>query len=100
MIQNSKTLLLLTLRFTPILFLPHKMFYHKYKWEASLGCEMRSPILPRVKLFWHQPLLGLLLGIKPFQSVPLVISEGFSAAILCVWGGVWQDPLSLWLHCC
>ena len=68
MIQNSKPLLVLTLRFAPILFLPRKMFYYNCKLEASPGCETRSPIPPTIKWFWHQPLLALLLVVKPLWS--------------------------------
>lgn len=33
--KNSKTLLILTSKFTPILFLPHKTFYSDITWSLS-----------------------------------------------------------------
>lgn len=44
------------------------MFYYNCKLEASPGCEMRSPIPPAIQWFWHQPLLGPLLVVKPLWS--------------------------------
>ena len=79
MIQNSRTLLILTLKFASILFLPHKMFYCKYELEASPGCEMRSPIPPTIELFWHQPLLGPLAG----DEAPLKCPLGYFRGLLC-----------------
>lgn len=52
MIQGSKTWLILTFKFTPILFLPHKVFYYKCNLAACLQrCKMRSPTLPTIQLF-------------------------------------------------
>ena len=79
MIQNSRTLLILILKFASILLLPHKMFYCKCELEASSGCEMRSPIPPTIELFWHQPLLGPLAGDK----APLKCALSYFRGLLC-----------------
>ena len=87
MIQNSRTLLILTLKFASILFLPHKMFYCKCELEASPSCEMRSPIPPTIELFWHQPLLGPLAGDK---APPKVSPQLFQRASLLPSCAVWE----------
>lgn len=86
MIQNSRTLLILTLKFASILFLPHKMFYCKCELEASPGCEMRSPIPPTIELFWHQHLLGPLAGDKAPLKRPLSYFRGLLCCLLVLYG--------------